>query len=258
MNDLTGKRFCKLVVIKQCGTRNGKRMWECICDCGSISVVSTNQLTSGHTKSCGCLAGRPGNKSPGWKGTTVYSRWQAMKKRCYQVGTAGYENYGGRGIKVCDEWKNNPSAFCEWALANGFSEELTLDRIDVNGDYCPENCRWATKTEQARNKRNNRIVEYNGRKMTEAEYSEITGVKHGSIDWRLNRSQMSEYDAVNRPIRAQKKGVELGFDLSKECKKRGLKLPTVWARINKLGWSVEDALTVKKNGLYAKKPNKNT
>lgn len=257
MNDLTGKRFCKLVVLKQCGTKSGKRMWECICDCGNKSVVSTNQLTSGHTKSCGCLVGRPGGKSPGWKGTAVYSRWQAMKKRCYQVGTAGYENYGGRGIKVCDEWKDNPSAFCEWALANGFSEELTLDRIDVNGDYSPENCRWATKTEQARNKRNNRIVEYNGKKMTEAEYSEITGVKHGSIDWRLNRSKMSESDAVNRPIRTQKKGIELGFDLSEECRKRGLKLSTVWARINKLGWSVEDALTVKKNGLYAKKPNKN-
>ena len=233
-------------------------MWECICDCGNRSVVSTNQLTSGHTKSCGCLTGRPGNKSPGWKGTVVYSRWQAMKKRCYQVGTKGYENYGGRGIKVCEEWKNNPSAFCEWALANGFSEELTLDRIDVNGDYSPENCRWSTKTEQARNKRNNRFIEYNGSKVTVSEYSEITGVKQSSIDWRLNKSSMCESEAVKRPIRTQKKGIELGFDLSEECRKRGLKLTTVWARINKLGWSVEDALTIKKNGLYAKKPNKNT
>lgn len=258
MNDLTGKRFHKLVVLKQAGTKNGKRVWECLCDCGNKTLVTTDRLNAGLTKSCGCLGGMPGGKSPGWKGTSVYSRWQAMKKRCYQVGTPGYENYGGRGIKVCDEWKNNPSAFCEWALANGFSEELTIDRIDVNGDYCPENCRWATKTEQARNKRNNRIIEYNGEKITLAEYSEITGVNQGSIDWRLNKSKMSEAEAVKRPIRTQKKGIELGFDLSEECRKRGLKLTTVWARINKLGWSVEDALTVKKNGLYAKKPNKNT
>ena len=257
MQDLTGKRFFKLVVIQKVGTKNGKRMWECRCDCGNKTVVSTNQLTSGRTKSCGCLSGRPGGKSPGWKGTAVYSRWQAMKKRCYQVGTSGYENYGGRGIKVCDEWKDNPSAFCEWALANGFSEELTLDRIDVNGDYCPENCRWATKTEQARNKRNNLILEYNGRKMTEAEYLEITGVKQGSISWRLRKSKMSESEALTRPIRFQKKGVKLDFDLSEECRKRGLKLTTVWARINRLGWSVEDALTIKKNGFYRKKPNKN-
>lgn len=179
-----------------------------------------------------------------------------MKKRCYQVGAVGYKNYGGRGIKVCKEWKDDPVAFYKWAIENGFSEELTLDRIDVNGDYCPENCRWATKTEQARNKRNNRIVEYNGRKMTTAEYSEITGVKHGSIDWRLNKSKMSESDAVNRPIRTQKKGVDVGFNLSEECRKRGLKLSTVWTRINRNGWSIEDALSAGKNSIYAGRPTR--
>lgn len=258
MIDLVGNKFGKLTVLRQYGSKNGKRFWMCLCDCGNTSIVSTNQLTSGHTKSCGCSVGRPCGKSPGWKGTIVYSRWQAMKKRCYQVGTAGFENYGGRGIKVCDEWKDNPSAFCEWALANGFSEELTLDRIDVNGDYSPENCRWVTRTEQARNKRNNRLIEHNGEKITVAEYCEKTGVNSGTVSWRLNRSKMPVQDAVSKPVRRQNKGIELGFDLSEECRKRGLKLTTVWARINKLGWSVEDALTVKKNGLYAKKPNKNT
>ena len=188
----------------------------------------------------------------------VYTSWSHMLCRCYNKKDSRYRFYGATGVKVCEEWKNNPSAFCEWALANGFSEELTLDRIDVNGDYSPENCRWSTKTEQARNKRNNRFIEYNGSKVTVSEYSEITGVKQSSIDWRLNKSSMCESEAVKRPIRTQKKGIELGFDLSEECRKRGLKLTTVWARINKLGWSVEDALTIKKNGLYAKKPNKNT
>ena len=254
MENLIGKKFGLLTVISQRESKNGKRMWECKCDCGTTVSISTDRLKSGHTKSCGCVAGRPGGKSPGWKGTVVYSRWQAMKKRCYQVGTEGYENYGGRGIKVCDEWKNNPSAFCEWALENGFSEELTLDRKDVNGDYCPENCKWSTKTEQNRNKRNNHFVTYNGKKITLSEYSEITGIKHGAIDWRVNRSKMSEEDALKRPIRKQTKGIDIGFDLSSECRKRGMKLSTVWSRINKLGWSIEDALNTPKNALYRKTP----
>lgn len=252
MENLIGQKFGKLVVVSQADSKSGRRMWNCLCECGRTTTASTYLLKSGHTKSCGCVAGRPGGVPPRIKGTAIYSRWQAMKKRCYQVGTDGYENYGGRGIKVCDEWKDNPVAFYKWAIESGFSEELTLDRIDVNGDYCPENCRWATMTQQARNRRNNRIVEYNGRKMTCAEYLETTGASRGAICWRLNEGDMSESEALSRPIRKIKKGIDVGFNLSEECRKRGLNLSTVWTRINRSGWSVEDALETPKNGMYCR------
>lgn len=243
MENLIGKTFGNLYVESKADSKNGRRMWNCVCDCGRKTIVSTYLLKSGHTKSCGCITGRPGGVSPKIKGTVIYSRWQAMKKRCYQVGTQGYENYGGRGIKVCESWKNNPVAFYEWAIKSGFSENLTLDRIDVNGDYCPENCRWVTAKEQGRNKRNNHLVEFNGKKMTVSEYSELTGVNRGSIDWRLNQSKMKEKEALNKPIKHQKKGISLGFNLSEECRKRGLNVSTVWYRINVIGLDAEEALS---------------
>lgn len=258
MKNLIGTKFGKLTVIAESERKNGRKMWECLCDCGGKTITSTYCLNSGRTKSCGCLTGRRNGVSPKIKGTVIYSRWQAMKKRCYEKNSSSYKNYGARGITVCDEWKNDPIAFYNWAKSNGFSEDLTLDRIDVNGNYCPENCRWTSRKEQNRNKRNNRFVQYSGQRMTIAEFCEITGKNAGSIDWRLNEGNFTEDEAVNKPIRKIKKGVELGFDLTKECKKRGLKLTTVWARINKLGWSVEEALCVNKNGLYNKTPTKSS
>lgn len=258
MKDLIGMKFGKLTVISQSGSKNRKKMWYCKCECGGSTVTSTYLLNSGHTKSCGCLAGRKNGIAPKIKGTEIYSRWQAMKKRCYDKKNISYKDYGARGIKVCDEWKNNPLKFYEWALNSGFSPELTLDRIDVNGDYCPENCKWSTRKEQNRNKRNNHLINVNGRSITMAEYAEKRNINYGSLAYRLNESKFSLDESLNKPIRKQTKGIELNFNLAKECRKRGLKLTTVWARINRLGWSVEDALTVKRNGLYKKKPNKNT
>ena len=258
MKSLIGMKFGKLTVIKQLETKNGKRMWYCECECGGSTITSTYLLNSGHTKSCGCLAGRKNGIAPKIKGTAIYSRWQSMKKRCYDKNCVAYKNYGARGIKVCDEWKNDPLKFYEWAINSGFSADLTLDRIDVNGDYCPENCRWSTSKEQNRNKRNNHYINVDGKLVTIAEYAEQHNLNAGSLAYRLNESKFSQEDCLKKPIRKQIKGVGLNFNLAEECRKRGLKLTTVWARINRLGWSVEDALNVKKNGLYNKKPNKNT
>lgn len=155
---------------------------------------------------------------------------------------------------MCDEWLQSPVAFYNWSIENGFSEELTLDRIDVNGDYTPENCRWVTMKEQNKNKRNNRIVKYNGVDMLLCEYIEKTGVKSGSINWRLNSSNMSEEEALNRPYRKQSSGVKLDFNLSDECRKRGLDRGTVWSRINKLGWDINTALSTP---AHPRRKNKN-
>lgn len=169
--DLTGQRFGRLVVLERAEdhiTKSGKKVkrWNCLCDCGNKTIVRHGNLRNGKTTSCGCLhKEKVGaiNRTHGLsaKHGRLYPLWKSIKYRCYNKNSKSYKYYGGRGIKMCDEWLNNPKAFCDWAVANGYKEEktdkhiniLTIDRIDVNGDYCPENCRFVTNEVQARNKR---------------------------------------------------------------------------------------------------------
>lgn len=150
--DITGQRFGRLVALQTIGMQNHCYIWECVCDCGNTTSVPIHHLLNGHTQSCGCLRRERYNKasySHGHSRTRLYRIWGNMKTRCTNPRAHNYHYYGGKGISVCYEWKNNFQAFYDWAMANGYAEGLVIDRIDSDGDYCPENCRWITQSVNA-------------------------------------------------------------------------------------------------------------
>ena len=228
LNDLTGMRFGMLIVIDRAEDHISKSgvnrvQWNCICDCGNKVVVLSSNLVRGNSTSCGCRRieriKEVNTKHGGclnYKGERLYGVWKGMIRRCSEHDNPRYYNYAGRGIKVCDEWENNYSTFKDWALKNGYDEnaprgEYTIDRIDVNGDYCPENCRWANAKEQSRNKTCTiPDVEYRGEKHCLKDWSEITGINYATLRSRIKRGWSPE-KAFTTPINpkiieAKKKG----------------------------------------------------
>lgn len=161
MIDLTNKRFGKLLVLSRVGKNsNGNYKWLCKCDCGNEKEILGDSLKSGKTQSCGCLRKQrisEANTRHKGRGTRLHNIWLGMRSRCHSKGHSGFKNYGGRGITVCDEW-DDYCVFKDWAISNGYADNLTIDRIDVNGNYEPSNCRWVTYKEQAKNKRVNQFL----------------------------------------------------------------------------------------------------
>ena len=164
---------------------NGGTRWLCKCDCGKDVIVLASNLVRGLSKSCGCYAkDHPSQLKHGMRHTRIYKTWCGIKYRCNNPNAYGYENYGGRGIRVCDEWEEF-EPFYKWAMENGYSDDLSIDRIDVNGNYEPSNCRWVDDKTQANNMRTNIRFEYEGKSMTVAEIADTTGASRKLLYSRL-------------------------------------------------------------------------
>lgn len=191
-NDLVGQRFGKLLVISETTERssNGSIKWLCKCDCGTEKVIAAKNLVGNKAKSCGCLNRATKNVRHGLSREKAYSIWNAMMSRCYNSNSKSYCNYGQRGIAVCEAW-HDPSVFVEWSKRSGYKEGLTIDRIDVNGNYSPENCRWIPRSEQMSNMSTNHLVEFGGKTQTIAQWSRETGIKPTTIMMRLNKYHWS-------------------------------------------------------------------
>lgn len=206
MIDLVGKKFGLLRVVERTeNDKNGSPKWLCLCDCGNSIVVYGSCLRYGITKSCGCMRkewNSNKHKKHEQSNSKLYGVWRSMKYRCNNPNCHAYENYGGRGIRVCDEWNGSFLSFMCWANEAGYKEGLSLDRIDVNGNYTPDNCRWATAKIQTNNQRNNRLLEYNDEIHTVSEWSEITGISRSAIYGRLKCGWSIDM-ALTKPVQTR-------------------------------------------------------
>lgn len=191
--DLTGKRFGRLVVIgfDHMG-RWGDQHWLCKCDCGNTHIVKRTHLLNGHVKSCGCW-NVDSHVTHGESDTPLHHTWVSMRQRCNNERQDAFYNYGGRGIRVCEEWESFEN-FRDWAFENGYEHGLTIDRIDNDLGYYPENCRWVDRVTQANNRRSNRYVTYNGITHTIAEWSRIFGIKYSKLLNNINKNDMSDFE----------------------------------------------------------------
>jgi hypothetical protein len=203
LNDLTGKRFGRLVVQSIAPKTSRQTRWVCKCDCGNIVIVFGSNLTHGLTKSCKCLHKQVTSKinsSHGMTNTRLFHIWTGIIQRCTNKNSPSYKNYGGRGISVCNEWHNSFLVFCNWAVSNGYSDDLTIDRINNDGNYESSNCRWATGIEQGGNRRDNHRLTFNNKTMTIAEWAREIGIPMRTLWKRLNDGESIE-SALTRKLK---------------------------------------------------------
>ena len=191
--EMINRKFGKLTEISFAGNKNGERAWICLCDCGNITkAIRGSDLRNGSTKSCGCLKKENSTRrTHGLGKSKLYDVWKTMRRRCNSPTSHRYEHYGRRGIKVCDEW-NDYAAFHKWAYENGYHEGLTIDRVDVNGDYKPDNCRWTTMKVQSNNKRNSKIVEINGETKSLTEWADFSNKSYWTLRSRYDKGVRGE------------------------------------------------------------------
>jgi len=203
-----GDVYGRLTVIGEAAQEDNSNYARCKCSCGKVRDFLIRNITTGKSRSCGCAwreaaSNRLKKHGLSWgengKMNRLYKIWLDMKERCYNSKNSSFKRYGGRGVTVCDEWRNDYSAFHEWALRNGYKPGLTIERVNNDGDYCPENCVWADRRAQARNRSTNHILKYRGKNYTLAEASELSGLDHSTLIGRLSRG-WSVKDAIEKPL----------------------------------------------------------
>lgn len=254
VNDYLGLRFGRLTVLERLPRKSKtdtNARWLCRCDCGRATTVYGQDLKRGRTQSCGCLQAEV-RMQHGMAHTPVYAVYKQMLQRCENPNSQAYENYGGRGIKVCDEWHTFEKFFADMGdRPKGFS----IDRIDVNGNYCKENCRWVVSKVQNNNKRNNRHIEFNGETHTLGEWAEKLGV-----EWTILRNRIDYYNwsiekALTTPvIDVRGETYTLGgitLTLREWSNETGISFEALRKRVQKLNWTIEKALNtpVSKKGI---------
>lgn len=194
--DIKNMRFGKLTVVdKTTPSKSGNARWVCLCDCGNKTIVIGSHLRSGHTTSCGC--NKLSDQACGFSDTRLYRIWVNMHKRCYDKNHDSYKWYGGRGIRVCNEWKTFLT-FKAWAERSGYEDSLSIDREDGDGNYTPMNCRWQTQKEQMNNVSSNKIITFNGENLTQSEFADKYNLKYHTVTNRL-RAGWSVERIVNTP-----------------------------------------------------------
>lgn len=205
--ELTGKTFGRLTVIKRVDDYISPKgyhtpQWLCKCECGNEVIVHACHLRSGHTVSCGCFNLEKAStmfKTHDLTHTRLYHTWSNMKTRCYNSNNKRYKDYGDRGISICKEWKEDFQNFYDWSMANGYKENLTIDRIDVNGNYEPSNCRWVEMKIQQRNKTNNKLITINGESRCLPEWCERFNIRYGKVKSRIYKCHWSPEKALTTP-----------------------------------------------------------
>ena len=212
---LTGNKYGRLTAkerVEDYILPSGRKciMYKCVCECGNEVIVRATHLKDGNTKSCGCLSSEVhrdlckvlGEETYTHRmiNTRIYRIWGNLVNRCVNINNPAYKNYGGRGISVCDEWKYSFEKFYDWAISSGYNDTLTIDRINNDDGYYPENCRWVSRIQQGNNKRNNRIIEYNGLKLTLAECARQYNIPYKTLHRRINGLHWDISRALNEPV----------------------------------------------------------
>lgn len=198
--NLTGNKYALLTVLDEHKkSHDGKTIWKCQCQCGNITYVIARDLKNGNTKSCGCLKLKTSNEKYNYKNSKrLYTIYYGIKARCYKSTSPKYKDYGARGIIMCEEWLNSFESFCDWALSNGYSDNLSIDRIDCNGNYEPTNCRWTTSLIQGQNTRSTKLITYNGKTQPMSRWAKELNMNASSLRYLIVNKNMSLEEIIDK------------------------------------------------------------